>query len=137
MVDAVREAVEGDRRLKVILETGSFPSQEQVEAAARLAIDHGADFIKTSTGKTSVSATTEAVRTKLNEIRRSLRPVGIKPSGGVRSVDDAASYLGLADEIMGEQWATSRTFRFGTSGLLDAVEAVLAGVAGARPGAGC
>lgn len=127
MVDAVRAAVAPPRRLKVILETGSYPSVESISAAARLAIDHGADFVKTSTGKTAVSATPAAVRAMLEAIRDSGRAVGIKPSGGIRTLDDAGVYLALADEVMGPQWATPATFRFGASGLLDALEAVIDG----------
>lgn len=127
MVDAVRAEVTPPRRLKVILETGSYPSVESISAAAQLAIDHGADFVKTSTGKTAVSATPAAVRAMLEAIRHSGRAVGIKPSGGIRTLDDAGVYLALADEVMGPQWATPATFRFGASGLLDALEAVIDG----------
>jgi deoxyribose-phosphate aldolase len=127
MVDAVRAEVTPPRRLKVILETGSYPSVESISAAARLAIAHGADFVKTSTGKTDVSATPAAVRAMLDAIRDSGRAVGIKPSGGIRTLDDAGVYLALADEVMGPQWATPATFRFGASGLLDALEAVIDG----------
>ena len=109
----------------MILETGSYPDQAAVAAAARLAIAHGADFIKTSTGKTAVSATPEAAETMLHEIRASGRQVGLKPSGGIRTLDDAALYLGLADRILGPDWATPTTFRFGASGLLDLLEDVL------------
>lgn len=125
MLDAVREVVNTPRLLKVILETGELGTPESVARAARLAIDHGADFVKTSTGKSKVSATPEAVSTMLREIAATRRPVGIKPSGGIRTVSDAATYLRLADEIMGEGWATPRTFRFGASGLLDAILEVL------------
>ena len=125
MLDAVREVVNTPRLLKVILETGELGTPESVARAARLAIDHGADFVKTSTGKSKVSATPEAVSTMLREIAATSRPVGIKPSGGIRTVSDAATYLRLADEIMGEGWATPRTFRFGASGLLDAILEVL------------
>jgi deoxyribose-phosphate aldolase len=61
----------------------------------------------------------------LQVIRESERPVGLKPSGGIRTVADAQQYLDLADAIMGPTWATPQTFRFGASGLLDAVEAEL------------
>lgn len=125
MLDAVREVVNTPRLLKVILETGELGTPESVARAARLAIDHGADFVKTSTGKSKVSATPEAVSTMLREIAATRRPVGIKPSGGIRTVSDAATYLRLADEIMGDGWATPRTFRFGASGLLDAILEVL------------
>lgn len=127
MVDAVRAAVPAPHRLKVILETGGYPSVELVASAAKLAIEHGADFVKTSTGKTATSATPEAARAMLIEIRRSNRAVGLKPSGGIRTLADAATYLAIADEVMGEQWATPHTFRFGASGLLDALEATIAG----------
>jgi deoxyribose-phosphate aldolase len=58
-------------------------------------------------------------------IRNSDATVGIKPSGGIRTIADARLYLGLADEIMGPAWATPQTFRFGASGLLDAILATL------------
>lgn len=127
MVAAVRAVVHPPAKLKVILETGSYPDVDRIAAAARLAIAHGADFVKTSTGKTEVSATDDAVRTMLQVIRDSDRTVGIKPSGGIRTLADANRYLAAADEIMGPGWATAATFRFGASGLLDALEAAIAG----------
>jgi deoxyribose-phosphate aldolase len=125
MLRAVRAAVPAPRHLKVILETGELVGLDHVERAARLAIDHGADFVKTSTGKSKVSATPDAVRVMLQVIAMSGRSIGIKPSGGIRTVADAAVYLRLADEIMGADWATPDTFRFGASGLLDAVLAAI------------
>ena len=121
MLDAVRAAVTPPRHLKVILETGELGRLDLVERAARLAIEHGADFVKTSTGKSKVSATPDAARAMLRVIAETERPVGIKPSGGIRTIDDAASYLQVADEIMGPSWASPHTFRFGASGLLDAI----------------
>jgi deoxyribose-phosphate aldolase len=125
ILQAVREVVHAPAHLKVILETGELINLERIRRASELAIKSGADFIKTSTGKTKISATPEAVTTMLQVIRDSGRPVGLKPSGGIRTVADAQQYLDLADAIMGPQWATPRTFRFGASGLLDAVEAEL------------
>jgi deoxyribose-phosphate aldolase len=124
-LDAVRAAVPPTHHVKVILETGELAEPEIIRRASRLAIDHGADFIKTSTGKTKVSATPESVRVMLDVIADSIRPVGLKPSGGIRTLDDAESYLDLADDIMGPTWVSSETFRFGASGLLDALEAEL------------
>lgn len=121
LLGAVRAVVPPGKTLKTILETGELKTPALIRAAARIAIGTGADFIKTSTGKTAVSATPEAVRLMLEEIRASGRQVGLKPSGGIRTSDDARSYLGLADEIMGEGWARPETFRFGASGLLDAL----------------
>jgi deoxyribose-phosphate aldolase len=125
ILQAVREVVHAPSHLKVILETGELINPERIRRASELAIKSGADFIKTSTGKTKISATPEAVTTMLQVIRDSGRPVGLKPSGGIRTVADAQQYLDLADAIMGPQWATPQTFRFGASGLLDAVEAEL------------
>ena len=125
MLQAVREVVHAPAHLKVILETGELINPERIRRATELAIKSGADFIKTSTGKTKISATPEAVTTMLQVIRDSGRLVGLKPSGGIRTVADAQQYLDLADAIMGPQWATPQTFRFGASGLLDAVEAEL------------
>lgn len=131
MVAAVAELVEAPAILKVILESGELTDAGSVAAAARLAIDHGADFVKTSTGKTTHGASVEAARAMLAEIARTAREhdrtVGIKPSGGIRSVDDASAYLAVADEVMGEAWVDSSTFRFGASGLLDALLAVIDG----------
>jgi len=117
----VRAVVPPGKTLKTILETGELKTPALIRAAARIAIGTGADIIKTSTGKTEVSATPEAVRLMLEEIRASGRQVGLKPSGGIRTADDARAYLALADEIMGEGWARPETFRFGASGLLDAL----------------
>ena len=85
MVEAVRDLVDQGRLLKVILETGELKDQKLIETASRIAIDAGADFIKTSTGKTPVSATPEAAEIMLNAIKASGKPVGLKPSGGIRT----------------------------------------------------
>lgn len=119
-----------DRLLKVILETGEYPGLDKVKAASELAIEAGADFIKTSTGKTAHSASLEAVRVMLGVIMSSARPVGLKPSGGIRSLADARAYLALADAFMGPDWARPGTFRFGASGLYQALVEVVAGGSG-------
>jgi deoxyribose-phosphate aldolase len=127
LVRAVASCLGPDHRLKVILETGELPDQSAVATASRLAIQGGADFLKTSTGKTPVSATLEAAATMLGVIRDSDQPVGLKPSGGIRTLDDARAYLDLADRVMGPRWATPTTFRFGASGLLDVLIAAIEG----------
>jgi deoxyribose-phosphate aldolase len=127
MVAAVRDVVDQGRLMKVILETGELKDPKLIEAASRLAIEAGADFIKTSTGKTPISATPEAAEIMLNAIKASRRPVGLKPSGGIRTVADAALYLGLADRVMGAGWATPATFRIGASSLYDALVAAIQG----------
>jgi deoxyribose-phosphate aldolase len=124
MIDAVRAVVPADsHRLKVILETGELVDPTAIHGAAHLAVLHGADFIKTSTGKTPTSASLGATAIMLLVIHQAGHPVGLKPSGGIRTLDDAAQYLAQADEVMGAGWATPETFRFGASGLLTALEA--------------
>jgi deoxyribose-phosphate aldolase len=130
MVEAVRELVDGERLLKVILETGELKDAKLIETASRIAIDAGADFIKTSTGKTPVSATPEAAEIMLNAIKASGRPVGLKPSGGIRTLDDAKIYLDLAEHILGSGWVTPRTFRIGASSVYDALIAAIEGRVG-------
>ncbi len=127
MVDAVRELVDGGRLLKVILETGELKDPRLIETASLIAIEAGADFIKTSTGKTPVSATPEAAEIMLTAIKASGRSVGLKPSGGIRTVADAKIYLDMADQMMGPGWATPQTFRIGASSVYDALLAAIEG----------
>jgi len=132
MVESVRAVIEPPQLLKVILESGAHPDAGSVAAAARLAIEHGADFVKTSTGKIPEGASIEAAGAMLGEIAAAAergRSVGLKPSGGIRSFDDAVAYLDLADGVMGSGWSTPATFRYGASGLLDALLAELDGTA--------
>jgi deoxyribose-phosphate aldolase len=130
MVAAVRDVVDQGRLLKVILETGALREPRLIEAASRIALEAGADFIKTSTGKTPVSATPEAAEIMLQAIRAAGRG-GLKVSGGIRTLADAALYLDLADRIMGKGWATRKTFRIGASGVYDALVAAIEGRTGA------
>ncbi|MEI8238233.1 MAG: deoxyribose-phosphate aldolase [Actinomycetota bacterium] len=130
MIDAVRAEVPADsHRLKVILETGE--TGRGVRELSQLAISHGADFIKTSTGKTRGVAQIIDSGVMLKVIRDADRPVGLKPSGGIRQADDARDFIAQADGIMGAGWATPETFRFGASGLLDALTRGIEGDASA------
>lgn len=117
MLDAVRGAA-GERTLKVIIESGAMSDRAQVDSAARFAVDHGADFVKTSTGKIDASATPESVETILGVLSTTDRRVGVKAAGGVRDLAEAEAYLELADRIMGDGWVSAETFRFGSSSLL-------------------
>ncbi len=136
MIGEVLDLVEDEgATLKVILETGELPDVAAIRRASDIAIECGAHFIKTSTGKTKVSALPDAVRTMLDAIKAADRPVGLKPSGGIRTLDDARMYLALADGVMGDGWANAETFRFGASGLFDALVAAIEGrAAEARSG---
>ncbi len=105
--------------LKVILESGSFEDLSSLYELSLAAIDSGADFIKTSTGKTDVSATIEAAETMLKAIKDSGKSCGFKASGGIRTHAQAVEYMDLAATIMGTDWVNSKNFRFGASGLLN------------------
>ncbi|MEY2975353.1 MAG: deoxyribose-phosphate aldolase [Actinomycetota bacterium] len=121
LIDTVRTAIGAGVTLKVIVESGELGGDDTVRAAARFAIEHGADMVKTSTGKTPVSATPEAVAAIVEAIIESGRDVGVKASGGIRTFAQAAEYLDLVDARMGSGWATPDRFRFGASGLLTAL----------------
>ncbi len=108
-------------RLKVILESGVLAEDAAIRAASRLALDCGADFLKTSTGKVAVHATPEAARAMLEIIAEYGGAAGFKASGGLRTFADAVVYLELAENILGAGWIRPETFRFGASGLLDDV----------------
>ncbi|CAN1505683.1 DeoC Deoxyribose-phosphate aldolase [Rhabdaerophilaceae bacterium] len=127
VVAKIRAVLPAGRILKVILETGSYPDLASIRHAADSAIRTGAHFVKTSTGKAGSGASPEAARTMLNAILSSPRAVGLKPSGGIRTLADAALYMSLSDDMMGPGWAQPETFRLGASGLYDALAAVLTG----------
>ncbi len=116
---AVRKhSMEGS--LKVIIESGALIKPALIRLAGQMVIDCGADFIKTSTGKIPVGATLETAEILLTLIDQTQnRHVGLKISGGVRSVEDAHAYLYLTRAIMGDHWINPNTFRFGASQLLD------------------
>ncbi|MBU0455921.1 MAG: deoxyribose-phosphate aldolase [Gammaproteobacteria bacterium] len=118
---ACREVCGKRVTLKVILETGAFPNAQKIYEASLLAIEAGANFVKTSTGKIKIGATLEAAIAMLLAIRDSEKTVGFKASGGIRTVVQAAEYLSIADRIMGNDWVSSDTFRFGASSLLNDV----------------
>jgi deoxyribose-phosphate aldolase len=127
LLTAATSTVRAPRLVKVILETGALGDPATIRAAAELAIACGADFVKTSTGKIPAGASLEAAAAMLEAISSADRPIGLKPSGGIRTFDEAMQYIDLADSVMGEGWATPSTFRFGASGLLDALLAVVEG----------
>lgn len=106
--------------LKVILETGAL-TPEQIRDASTLAIEAGADFIKTSTGKMQPAATPEAARIMCNCIKehyeKSGKMVGFKPAGGISASADVLIYYDIVSEILGNQWLNSTLFRIGASSL--------------------
>lgn len=131
----VRAACGARVALKVILESGELGTPALIAQATQLALDAGADFVKTSTGKTPVSATPDAAETMLRTLAAHARgsTAGFKASGGIRSVADAQAYLQQAAAILGVQALVPQRFRFGASGLLNDIEAVLGGQPGQAP----
>lgn len=121
-ISAVKEAC-GDAHLKVILETAELPTYADVRRAGQLAIDAGADFIKTSTGMASVGATPGVVLVMLETVRdhlwRTGRVVGVKAAGGVSTTKKALHMLVLVKETLGDEWLTPSRFRIGASSLLN------------------
>jgi len=113
-----RTACGPDITLKVIIESGELKNRENIRLASQIAIDAGANFIKTSTGKVPINATPEAAQIMLEVIRESNKPIGFKASGGIKTFEDAEQYLRYAYEIMGEDWVNPKTFRIGASSLL-------------------
>jgi deoxyribose-phosphate aldolase len=123
-IAAVKEA-SGEARLKVILETGELGSYDVVRRASEIAMSAGGDFIKTSTGKITPSATPAVTLVMLEAIvdyyDRTGRRVGMKPAGGVRTAKEALHYLVLVKETLGDAWLRPELFRFGASALLNDV----------------
>ncbi len=113
----------GPIRLKVILETGELGSYDNVRRASELALEAGADIIKTSTGKVGTNATFPVAVTMCEAIReharRTGRLAGLKVAGGVRTTKQAMTYLVIVKETLGEGWLTPDLFRIGASSLLD------------------
>lgn len=109
----------GKHTLKVILETGALPDLATVASISRMAIDAGADFLKTSTGKIPQGASLGAASCMLDVIKKSSRPVGFKVSGGVRTPKEALQYMMLAEHCLGPDWVTPEHFRIGASQLVD------------------
>lgn len=124
----IRKAA-GDATLKVILETGLLKSSECVYCASVLAMESGADFIKTSTGKIAVSATPEAAWVMCNAIKDYYDETGImigfKPAGGIVTPDDAIIYYNIVRENLGDRWLTPEFFRIGASRLANNILAEL------------
>ncbi len=111
----------GTAHLKVILETGALKAPERIWKASFLAMQAGADFIKTSTGKLEPAATHQAAWIMCSAIRefyrKTGRKVGFKPAGGIVESDDALIYWAIVKEVLGDEWLNNRLFRIGASRL--------------------
>lgn len=121
-IAAIRQETAG-RTLKVILETGELQTPEHIARASELAIQAGADFIKTSTGKIAVSATVEAAEVMLNIIKKhhikTGKWVGFKAAGGISTPEEVLKYYTLAAQILGKEQIKNQFFRIGASRLTE------------------
>lgn len=140
LVQACKAECGSRAQLKVILETGELKDAELIALASRIAIQGGADFIKTSTGKVPVNATAEAAAIMLAEIgayeqqqtnekaaTHALHHVGFKPAGGIRTLDDALVYMNAARSVLGDAALAASRFRLGASSVRNNLVAILEG----------
>ena len=113
----------GEAHLKVILETGELGSYDRVRLASDIAMEAGAYFIKTSTGKVTPAATLPVTLVMLQAIadfyKRTGKKIGMKPAGGIRTAKQAIHYLCMVNETLGAEWLTPEMFRFGASALVN------------------
>lgn len=111
----------GERPLKVIVESGILKNYEEIFKAAMIAMDAGADFIKTSSGKTTISATPEAAfvmcRAILNFYNETGIKVGFKAAGGIATSAEALTYYHILNYSLGDEWPCNKLFRIGASRL--------------------
>lgn len=129
-IDAVADRQNRKVHLKVILETGLLRTSENIAQASFLAMEAGADFIKTSTGKVDTNATPAAAYIMCECIAKYYqttgKKIGFKPAGGISSAADAICYYRIVDMILGKEWLNKELFRFGVSrvanSILSAVE---------------
>ena len=116
---SIKSAV-GNAHLKVILETGAL-TPEQIYKVSIIAMEAGADFIKTSTGKFNPAATPEAIYIMSIAIRefhnKSSKQIGIKPAGGIATSQEALQAFAIVKEILGNDWLNPKLFRIGASRL--------------------
>ncbi len=121
--DEIRKIKEiaGKSHLKVILETSAIEDLALIRTASFLAMEAGADFIKTSTGRLEKGASPAAVWVMCEAIRdyaqKTGRAVGIKPAGGISDINTSIIYYLIVNEILGNDWLKAERFRFGASKL--------------------
>lgn len=115
------KALCGEKKMKVILETGCLKTASNIKKASLLSMYAGADYIKTSTGKLEPAATPEAAFVMCQAIKEYFEKTGIqigfKPAGGMKTVEDALKYYTIVKEVLGERWLTNQWLRLGTSSL--------------------
>jgi deoxyribose-phosphate aldolase len=133
VADEIREikTAAGDKLLKVIIESGLLGDYEQIFRASLIAMDAGADFVKTSTGKINISATPETAFVMCRAIsdfysETGIR-VGFKPAGGIATAGDALLYYHIVNHCLGEEWLNNSLLRIGASRLANNILSEIAG----------
>lgn len=118
-LEAIKEEIGDEAILKVIIESGALANTDLIHKAAIVAMEAGANFVKTSTGKAPIGATPEAVATICNAIKYHFEltgeMVGIKIAGGISTFDDAMLYYAIVEQVLGCQWLKPSLFRVGSS----------------------
>jgi deoxyribose-phosphate aldolase len=133
VADEIRELKEsiGEKHLKVIVESGLLGGYEEIFKASTIAMDAGADFIKTSTGKTEISATPEAAFVMCQAIQNFYSETGIKvgfkAAGGIVTSADALTYYYILHSCLGDEWSGNSLFRIGSSRLANNILADISG----------
>lgn len=126
----LKEAID-DIPLKVIVESGLLGSNEMIYKASMIAMDAGADFIKTSTGKTNISATPEAAFVMCKAISNFYSETGIrvgfKAAGGITTAAEALTYYQIVNYCLGSEWLNNKYFRIGASRLANNILSEIAG----------
>jgi deoxyribose-phosphate aldolase len=129
-IQELKEAI-GERTLKVIVESGLLGEYEQIYRASMIAMDAGADFIKTSSGKTNISATPEAAYVMCMAISDFYKETGIrvgfKAAGGIVTAADALNYQQIINQCLGKEWLNKKLFRIGASRLANNILSEIAG----------
>ena len=122
---AIKQAC-GEAHLKVILETGELKTADNIYAASMIAMEAGANFIKTSTGKIAVNATPESFLIMLDAIanfyKQTEKMVGMKPAGGISDAENALLYVKILENTLGKQWLNKQYFRIGASRLAKKIQ---------------
>jgi len=133
VADEIREikSAIGEKQLKVIVESGLIGNYEQIFKASMIAMDAGADFIKTSTGKTTISATPETAYVMCRAISDFYSETGIqvgfKAAGGIVNTSDAVTYYQIVNHCLGEDWCKNTLFRLGASRLANNILSEISG----------
>ena len=129
-IKSIKDAI-GEKHLKVIIESGMLKEPWLIYKASMIAMQSGADFIKTSTGKTDVAATPEAAWVMCNAIKDFLmatgKKVGFKPAGGITSPADVSVYYSIVKSVLGNEWISPALFRIGASRLANNLLSLITG----------